>query len=100
MTELYESMEGIIAAFDREEDVSLGAASTRAAFSRAKKRLSDAQERLTTTFDNHSSFVNARIVASRPFEAADRRGKAIAPAADEEELLNSPKLLKRKLPEP
>ena len=101
LTEVYESMEGIIVAtFDCKEDVSPKAASARAAFARAEQHMSAARERLAIAVDNHSSFVIARIVRSRPLGVADERGNGSASATDEEELMDKPKLLKRKLTEP
>ena len=49
--------------------------------------------------DAHSSFLNARIQATRRLGASDSRGKAAGDVDEEEELVN-PKFLKRKLPEP
>jgi hypothetical protein len=65
-----------------------------------EKRLSDARERMAMALDNHSSFGNSSIVASRPLEAADGRDKATPAADDKEEELVNPKFLKRKLPKP
>jgi hypothetical protein len=47
----------------------------------------------------YSSFLNAKIDASRSLASADFRRKVI-PTADDEEVLDNPKFLKRKLPEP
>jgi hypothetical protein len=99
LTDVYESMEGMIAAVDRKEDVSPGASSTRVAFAKAEKCLSDARERLASALGIHSSFVNARIVASRPLGATDGRGKEAATATADEEVLDNPKFLNR-MPEP
>ncbi len=58
----------------------------------------DARERIAIALEVHSSFLNAGVAATRRLGASDSRGKG-ANAADEEVELDSPKFLKRKLPE-
>ena len=57
------------------------------------------QHRYGASMIAHSSFLNARVEATRRTGASDSRGKA-ATALDEEEELVNPKFMKRKLPEP
>jgi hypothetical protein len=82
MEELNEGMGGIIAAFDREHDLSPGELSTRDAITRVKKRQDDARERLMTTTEAHSAFLNATVAASRRLGAAVIRGTTAAAADD------------------
>jgi len=49
--------------------------------------------------DAHSSFLNARVEATRRIGASDSRGEVTTGVDEEEELVN-PKFLKRELPEP
>jgi len=49
--------------------------------------------------DAHSSFLNARVEATRRLGASDNRGKAVVVVDEEEELVN-PNFMMRKLPEP
>ena len=100
MSEAYDIMEALIIKFDKVENINPRAIALRTAFTRAEKRLSDARARLAIAVENHTSFVTASIAASRPLGAADGKGKATTTATDEEELLDNPKFLKRKLPEP
>jgi hypothetical protein len=72
----------------------------RAAIIRAEKRQEDARERLAKALDAHSSFLQARIAASRRIGASDGRGKAATSAEEQEEDLDNPRFLKRKLPGP
>ena len=100
LSEAYDIMEALIIKFDKVENINPRAIALRTAFTRAEKRLSDARARLAIAVENHTSFVTASIAASRPLGAADGKGKATTTATDEEELLDNPKFLKRKLPEP
>ncbi len=66
---------------------------------RAKGRMINAQQRYGVALDAHSSFLSARVEATRRLGASDSRRKA-ADVIDEEEELVNPKFRKRKLPEP
>ena len=65
----------------------------------AEERLINALQRYGAALDAHSSFLNARVEATRIIGASESRGKATVTVDEKEELVN-PTLLKKKLPEP
>ncbi len=98
-TRTFDSFEKIARSFDAKDDFSAGAVVARNSIVRAEQRMMDARERLAIVLEARSSFLNARVVATRRLGASDSRGKA-SHVADGEEELDNPKFLKRKLPEP
>ncbi len=96
--EVLDSFEGIVRSFNAEEDFLVEAMATKNAIVRAEQRLIEARERLAIALDAHSSFLNARVAATMRIRAADKHGKPTIDVDDEEEL-DTPKFLKRKLPE-
>jgi len=97
--EVFDSLEGIVRTYDNEENFEAPAVASRNALIKAEGRLINARKRCGAAMDAHSSFLNARVEATRRLGASDSRGKVTIDIDEEEELVN-PKLLKRKLPEP
>ena len=92
--EVFDSLEGIVRHYDDSEDVSAPAVTARNALIKAEGRLINAQQRYGAALDAHSSFLTARVEATRRLGAPDSRGKAAAIVDEEDELVN-PKFLKR-----
>jgi len=95
----FDNLEGIVRYYDNDDGLSAPAVIARNALITAERRMINAQQLYGAALDAHSSFLNARVEATRRIGASGSGGKATYVVDEEEELFN-PKFLKRKLPEP
>ena len=81
--QVFDDLDEFVRHYDNDEDVSAPVVTARNALVRAEGRLFNAQDRYGAAMDAHSSFLTARVEATRRLGAPDNRGKA-ADVADEE----------------
>ena len=74
--EVFDNLERIVRHYDDNEDISAPTITARNTLIRAEGRMINAHQRYEAAMDAHSSFLNARVEATRRLGASDRRGKA------------------------
>ena len=72
--EVFDGLEEVVRHYDNDEDVSAPAITARNALVRAEGRLINAQQRYGAALDAHSSFLHARVEATRRLGASDCQG--------------------------